>query len=258
MELKKQAENYHLYNRDYETAEGDGGFLDSFNALKELIDYNYSAYKEQLSTLYKRQDNLKKDYRYSIKVLIIDIMIPIAWALLVQGCVWLGQRIGVFSVIYIGLILFFPVAVFVCDLVFAPGFTKNVVSYKKQILVLNSGSTMMEYRKKNGIISFEDEKQFLNNRIGQIEDFNHDVEIEGWDKKDRHPDWTNRGEMNDEQRAILDRMRSLSNFEEYRASVVETRGKVGIGWIFIILILALELLVFLLMLNKTASNIELI
>ena len=148
---------------EYETTEGDGGFLDSFNALKMQIDFNYRQYKEQYETLYKRKENLKEDYRLSIKLLVLDLLIPMLYPLLVQGCVWLGLRIKLFSMIYIVLVLGFPVVVFICDFVFAPGLTKNVVAHKKQIIILNSGASMVEYRRKNNITSFEDEKTFLNN-----------------------------------------------------------------------------------------------
>ena len=153
--------------------------------------------------------------------------------------------------IYIVLVLGFPVVVFICDFVFAPGLTKNVVAHKKQIIILNSGASMVEYRRKNNITSFEDEKTFLNNKINSIEDFYQEMEIEGWNKKDKHPEWKGLSEMNDEQIAILDRMRSLSLFQECHASVVETRAKVGIGWVIIGFMFAVELAVFVVMLDKT-------
>ncbi len=239
--------------KKYETTEGDGGFLDSFNALKSLIDFNYLEYKEQLRTLTKRKERLEKDYHYSIKMMIVDFLIPFAYALIVYLISKIGLKIQGFGLLYTILVLFLPVFFFICDFLYAPAFVKNAIAYKKQMVILNSSSSMIEYRKKNNITSFNDEKTFLKNKISECNQFYEDMTIEGWNKKDSNDAWKNSDEMTDEQRQILDRMRSLSVFQECHASVMETRGHVGMGWILIGFIFAVDLALFVFMLD--AGNI---
>ena len=236
--------------KQYETTEGDAGFLDSFNALKSQIDFNYKEYKEQLRTLLKRKEKLADDFKYSMKMLIIEILIPFAYALLVYLVARIGLHIGFFAVAYTFLVLFMPALFFICDFILAPAFMKNVVAIKKQQILMNSSSSMQDYRKKNGIISFEDEKTFLKNKINLYNEFYEDLAIEGWDKKDSNDDWKDLNELTDEQREILDRMRSLSVFQECHSTVMETKGHIGVGWLLVGFLFAVELVLFMIMLDK--------
>ena len=59
------------------------------------------------------------------------------------------------------------------------------------------------------------------------------VAVEGLDKKDGNLATDDSGFMTDEQKKVLDKMRSLSVFHEYKASVSATRKEVGIMWLII-------------------------
>ena len=139
------------------------------------------------------------------------------------------------------MVLATPIVFFVFDIFLALGMLRNVVSYNKQILILNSGAAMADYRKNNGIISFEDEKAFLNNEIGRIEEFYRDMENKDYAEGDHI--------------RILDRMRSLSLFKEYRATVYKTKEKIGWLWIFVVLLMILEISAFIAVMNTAAAGI---
>ena len=57
--------------------EGDGGYLDSFKALKQQIDYNYERYKEQLEAINKRSAQVNEDLKLAIKMAVIVFLIPV-------------------------------------------------------------------------------------------------------------------------------------------------------------------------------------
>ena len=239
MELKLHKEN--ASKGSDQNIGGDDGFRDSYNALKHQIDFNYSEYNIQLKSLDARRQMLKHDYMYSIKMLIVDLLIPIIYILLIRGCIYLGYKLAVFSIISIIMVLATPIVFFVFDIFLALGMLRNVVSYNKQILILNSGAAMADYRKNNGIISFEDEKAFLNNEIGRIEEFYRDMENKDYAEGDHV--------------RILDRMRSLSLFKEYRAAVYKTKEKIGWLWIFVVLLMILEISAFIAVMNTAGAGI---
>ncbi len=233
---------YKVWN--YKTGEGDGGFMDSFNALKYQIDFNYSQYKDQLRTLLVRQNKLKDDYRSSIRQIFFVALIPVFYYIILRGVIWLGLRIDLVAVLYTVLVLFQAPLVFVCDFLLMPGFVKHMLNYKRQLVILNSGPELEKYRRKHDIISFYDEKVFLKNTIEQYDKFYEDMIIEGWDKKSTTEAWKNVKEPDKKQLEILDRMRSLSIFHECKASVVETRKAIGFGWVIVGFSIILGVLIF--------------
>lgn len=218
----------------YETGEGDGGYLDTFNALKVQVDHNYIQYKEQLRNIMTKRESVKDDVRTALKLLLIDALIPVAYILLLLVLMFLGKYYGLFAVFYVFLnILFYPLA-FICEIVLLPGLVKNLINYKMQDEILNSGKYLEKYKKSNNIITFEDEKKFLKKMIREYETFYELVIVEGLDKKDGNLGNVDTDEMTPEQQKIIDKMRSLSIFKEYHATIVETRRKVGIEYFIVI------------------------
>ena len=213
MELKLHKEN--ASKGSDQNIGGDDGFRDSYNALKHQIDFNYSEYNIQLKSLDARRQMLKHDYMYSIKMLIVDLLIPIIYILLIRGCIYLGYKLAVFSIIYIIMVLATPIVFFVFDIFLALGMLRNVVSYN--------------------------EKAFLNNEIGRIEEFYRDMENKDYAEGDHI--------------RILDRMRSLSLFKEYRATVYKTKEKIGWLWIFVVLLMILEISAFIAVMNTAGAGI---
>ena len=70
--------------------------------------------------------------------------------------------------------------------------------------------------------------------IREYETFYELVIVEGLDKKDGNLGNVDTDEMTPEQQKIIDKMRSLSIFKEYHATIVETRRKVGIEYFIVI------------------------
>lgn len=239
MELKIQKEN--TSKGSDQNIGGDDGFRDSYNALKHQIDFNYSEYNIQLKSLEARRQMLKHDYMYSIKMLIVDLLIPIIYVLLIRGVIYLGCKIAFFSIVYIIMVLATPIVFFIFDIFLAVGMLRNVVSYNKQMVILNSGAALAEYRRKNDIISFEDEKEFLNNEIRNIDDFYRDMEDKDYTESDHVQ--------------ILDRMRSLSLFKEYRATIAKTKEKIGWLWIIVLVMMVLQIIGFVAVVNTASAGI---
>jgi hypothetical protein len=98
---------------------------------------------------------------------------------------------------------------------------------------LTSDRTLEEYKKDNNYISFVDEKKYLKKKIMEYDTFYELVAVEGLDKKDGNLASDDSGFMTDDQKKVLDKMRSLSIFHEYKATVMATRKEVGIKWLII-------------------------
>lgn len=223
---------------NYETAEGDGGYLDSFNALKYQIDHNYVLYKEQLKSLVTRSNQVDEDVRIAWRTVIIVILVPVilklVYFLLTPLAICDNFTVaGIFSGICMILnILTLPAAV-VFEFFLLPGCTKNLINYITQRKLLNSDEFFKGYREGNDIISFVDEKKFLKNKIAEYDKFYELVALEGLDKKDGNLQGLDSDQMSNEQKMVLEKMREMSIFHEYKATVVQTRKEIGFGWVII-------------------------
>lgn len=232
--------------------EGDGGYLDSFKALKQQIDYNYERYKEQLEAINKRSAQVNEDLKLAIKMAVIVFLIPVFMLVVMfitgkLGLLKIEIISGIFSMIFtIFYLVFVPVTI-ITECFILPVMLKNVYNYYVQRELLNSDEFFKKYRKNKGIISFIDERKFLIDTIHKYDSFYEDIELRGLDRKDGiiRESLIN-GEMTEEQIAVLERMRSLSLFKEYKATVVETRKEVGLYTVLIIFGIILSILLIIL------------
>ena len=221
----------------YETTEGDGGYLDSFNALKEQIDFNYIQYKEQLKSLVRRQEDVRTDLKLAKRSMLIVLFFPAAVFLLLQVLIYFGTLgfpgsglIALFGTVIT--IAVYPITI-ICEVFLLPGMVKNYANHLGQYRILTSDRTLEEYKKDNNYISFVDEKKYLKKKIMEYDTFYELVAVEGLDKKDGNLASDDSGFMTDDQKKVLDKMRSLSIFHEYKATVMATRKEVGIKWLII-------------------------
>lgn len=232
--------------------EGDGGYLDSFKALKQQIDYNYERYKEQLEAINKRSEQVNEDLKLAIKMAVIVFLIPVFMLVVMfitgkLGLLKLEIISGIFSMIFTIFYLIFAPVTIITEGFILPVMLKNVYNYYVQRELLNSDEFFKKYRKNKGIISFIDERKFLIDTIHKYDSFYEDIELRGLDRKDGiiRESLIN-GEMTEEQMAVLERMRSLSLFKEYKATVVETRKEVGLYTVLIIFGIILSILLIIL------------
>lgn len=232
--------------------EGDGGYLDSFKALKQQIDYNYERYKEQLEAINKRSAQVNEDLKLAIKMAVIVFLIPVFMLVVMfitgkLGLLKLEIISGIFSMIFTIFYLVFAPVTIITEGFILPVMLKNVYNYYVQRELLNSDEFFKKYRKNKGIISFIDERKFLMDTIHKYDSFYEDIILRGLDRKDGiiRESLIN-GEMTEEQMAVLERMRSLSLFKEYKATVVETRKEVGLYTVLIIFGIILSILLIIL------------
>ena len=232
--------------------EGDGGYLDSFKALKQQIDYNYERYKEQLEAINKRSAQVNEDLKLAIKMAVIVFLIPVFMLVVMfitgkLGLLKLEIISGIFSMIFTIFYLVFAPVTIITEGFILPVMLKNVYNYYVQRELLNSDEFFKKYRKNKGIISFIDERKFLIDTIHKYDSFYEDIILRGLDRKDGiiRESLIN-GEMTEEQMAVLERMRSLSLFKEYKATVVETRKEVGLYTVLIIFGIILSILLIIL------------
>ena len=232
--------------------EGDGGYLDSFKALKQQIDYNYERYKEQLEAINKRSAQVNEDLKLAIKMAVIVFLIPVFMLVVMfitgkLGLLKMEIISGIFSMIFTIFYLVFAPVTIITEGFILPVMLKNVYNYYVQRELLNSDEFLKKYRKNKGIISFIDERKFLIDTIHKYDSFYEDIELRGLDRKDGiiRESLIN-GEMTEEQMAVLERMRSLSLFKEYKATVVETRKEVGLYTVLIIFGIILSILLIIL------------
>ena len=96
---------------------------------------------------------------------------------------------------------------------------------------------------KEPIITFVDEKKFLNQKINEIEMFYERIETEGLDIKGGTFQLGADDEMSEYDQKILDEMRSLSLFKECSATVTEIKREAGYAWLIVGLGIFLGLIV---------------
>ena len=232
--------------------EGDGGYLDSFKALKQQIDYNYERYKEQLEAINKRSAQVNEDLKLAIKMAVIVFLIPVFMLVVMfitgkLGLLKMEIISGIFSMIFTIFYLVFAPVTIITEGFILPVMLKNVYNYYVQRELLNSDEFFKKYRKNKGIISFIDERKFLIDTIHKYDSFYEDIELRGLDRKDGIiRESLIKGEMTEEQMTVLERMRSLSLFKEYKATVVETRKEVGLYTVLIIFGIILSILLIIL------------
>ena len=157
-----------------------------------------------------------------------------------------------FAAIFVILHILFYAVLVLCYFIFLPGFTKNFINFYGRYKVLNSSDKMKNYRESNRIISFQDEKDFLKDKIKEYDSFYEEVMIQGLDKRDGALGGNDSGVLTSDQTMVLDKMRKLSVFRECKASVGETKKDISIG--FVVGCVVITTTVLLAFLNFKAGN----
>ena len=215
---------------------GDSGYSDTFRALKSQIDYNYNRYKDQLIFLERRRENLTKEKWGTLKMLLLIILTPVIVFLLGRLFTILGAMSGIFGILAIAFLILLPISIVVCEIFMLLPAARNLLNniYRDNILNLPG---------KEPIITFVDEKRFLNQKINEIEMFYERIEIEGIDIKGGTFQLGADDEMSEYDQKILDEMRSLSLFKECSATVTEIKREAGYAWLIVGLGIFLGLIV---------------
>ena len=222
--------------RNYQTTSGDGGFLDSFNELKRQMDFVADQYKIQQENMKERKAQLDKTAKDSMMTTGIIALIPAAYNLILLIFSILGSLSGLFSIFYIFLYILNAAVFLVCEFFILPGSVRNMANRLWQKKILNSGPEQMAYRQKNHIISFDDERRFLEDRIDRYNEMCKEIEEKELDKGSGIFSILYVGETDEllpEQKDILDKMRKLTIQQDYQATVAETRRDAGPEWIVI-------------------------
>ena len=205
----------------YRTNSGDGGFLDSFNELKRQMDFVAGQYMTQQENMKERKAQLDKEAKDSMITTGVVALIPAAYNLLLLLLSLLGSLSGLFSLFYVFLYILNSAVFFVCEFLILPGAIRNMTNRLWQKKILNSGPEQMAYRQKNHIISFDDERRFLEDRLDRYNEICKEIE-----EKET-------AELLSEQNDILDKMRKLTVQKDYQATVAETRKNAGPEWLII-------------------------
>ena len=220
----------------YQTTSGDGGFLDSFNELKRQMDFVAGQYMTQQENMKKRKAQLDKEAKDSMITTGIIALIPAAYNLVLLLLSLLGSLSGLFSIFYVFMYVLNLAVFIVCEFYVLPGAIRNMANRLWQKKILNSGLEQMAYRQKNHIISFDDERRFLEDRIDRYNEMCKEIEEKELDKGSGIFSVLYVGETDEllpEQRDILDNMRKLTIQKDYQATVSETRKDAGPEWLII-------------------------
>lgn len=234
---------------DKEKYSGDSGYGDSFRALKSQIDYNYKRYKEQLDSLEDRKAALVKDKNDSFNMFLMILFAPVVIFLLMELFTYLGSKHGFFGLFAITFLVMIPIAVIICEFMLLPAAARNLVNNLYRVKVMNLPSTGFKHGKPNNmnnsgrggswnnggqIITFVDEKKYLLARISEIEAFNRRIESFGLDQKGgKFKLGVASGELSASDMRILEEMRELSVFRDYKATVSEIKREAGYSWFLI-------------------------
>ncbi len=221
---------------NYETTSGDGGFLDSFNALKQQMDFVANQYRVQMESMAQRKQDMLKDIRDNIWITVGLALGPFLYNLFVLLLMHISVYSGLLSIICIFLEIAEIPLFIVCEFYILPGQIRRLGNRLWQKKVLNSGPELAEYRKKHGIISFEDERMFLEEKLQEYDNMCKEIEEMELDKSNGVFSMLYAGDtdtMAPAQVEVLDRMRTLTVMQECRASVTETRKEIGPGWLIV-------------------------
>ncbi|MCR5228392.1 MAG: hypothetical protein K6E27_14430 [Eubacterium sp.] len=211
---------------------GDGGYLDSFRALKQQVDRNYKEYKRQYSSIEERKAELKSEVRSKKRIVLMILFAPLILFGFVEIFVLLGSRwgfFGIFYFIFVGLMML-SIGVGILGMLFPA--IRNYLNASFRYKLLMNEELSESIKKKFGVITFSDEEIFLLSKISSIDEFYRRVKLEGLDKGESYK-LVDCGEMTDYAREVLDDMRSKSLFVEYRATNANMRREAGYEWVVI-------------------------
>jgi|GEM_PF-2839002 len=240
-------------------SKGDGGYLDTFRYLKKQMDYNYKQYKDQLRGLVKREDKLRSDRNWALGLFIAAILIPVIYMIVHIALVLASDNTTVYVVTtYVG--TFFKAIMFVIIFIAIPITMRSFLTKQRQYSIMMGSKRYEGYCSRNDIITFADEKRFLKNRIIEFDKFYENVSINGWDRiggdasnesRDFARSYSEVNEnieqkKNETQERIIEDMRRMSMFKEYRASSLDGERALGIGWLYVcILVLVCAMMLYL-------------
>ncbi|SEQ65289.1 hypothetical protein SAMN02910369_02186 [Lachnospiraceae bacterium NE2001] len=222
----------------------DGGYLTTFNALKQQIDYNYRQYKEQLAGIEQRKLELKNETKSKGLVVATILFAPLVFYLFVLIFMYLGSRWGFFGIFYFIFIGLMILSIGVGEFFLLLPAVRNFFNAHYRYRVLCNDDIDEVVKKKTGVITFSDEEVFLLGKITAIDIFYEKVKKEALDKGENYR-LVEAGEMTDYARSVLDEMREKSLFKEYRATNASMRREAGYEWVILCFGLLISIIVIL-------------
>ena len=202
------------------------------------MDFTYVRYKDQLRSLSDRKNKVKKDMTKSISTVTFMFLLPFIYVGILFLLRWMDTP-ATDIIFMIFLTLVGPVLA-ITLIAFTPAAFKELNNRVFRFRVLGNDSSKEKYRKKNKIITFEDEKKFLKRTIMEFDDFYKEAAIEGYGTADgNEAKYAEDLEALDVRREkVLEKMRRMAEMKEHMAILTETKKEVGIGWMMIGVVLA--------------------
>ena len=215
-----------------------GAYQDTYKYLKQQMDFTYVRYKDQLRSLSDRKNKVKKDMTKSISTVTFMFLLPFIYVGILFLLRWMDTP-ATDIIFMIFLTLVGPVLA-ITLIAFTPAAFKELNNRVFRFRVLGNDSSKEKYRKKNKIITFEDEKKFLKRTIMEFDDFYKEAAIEGYGTADgNEAKYAEDLEALDVRREkVLEKMRRMAEMKEHMAILTETKKEVGIGWMMIGVVLA--------------------
>ena len=215
-----------------------GAYQDTYKYLKQQMDFTYVRYKDQLRSLSDRKNKVKKDMTKSISTVTFMFLLPFIYVGILFLLRWMDTP-ATDIIFMIFLTLVGPVLA-ITLIAFTPAAFKELNNRVFRYRVLGNDSSKEKYRKKNKIITFEDEKKFLKRTIMEFDDFYKEAAIEGYGTADgNEAKYAEDLEALDVRREkVLEKMRGMAEMKEHMAILTETKKEVGIGWMMIGVVLA--------------------
>ena len=215
-------------------SEADAGYLDTFNDLYTKMKITRSRYEEQLQSIPFRKLEMKKDrFRAGIMVLVFALIIPfLMWGLskvvlefftdsTFGRLFYVAVKITSFPVILASIFFMLPPA------------ARDYVNQRHCYNVLMHHEAYGQYRANNNIVCFAEEEHFLRFHLQKMREFDERVKKEKLDTTGAGEDYRSIDEMSGKQSEVLEELREMSEYKEYRASAVNMRRHAGYEWILV-------------------------
>ncbi len=217
----------HLYD-EY----GDGGYHDTFMALKAQVDHVYDQYKDRWAYLPRKKEEMRQERNHYIMQAAFFLLIPLVMSLLAR---LFADTVSLSSII---VQVAASLSAVVCDVFLLPLTIRDFANAEYRYRELNRPPE--KEKKNNTIITFADEEQFLRRIIAEYDRFYERIEREDLSRRKETDDLTidRDRELTDREQAVLDKMRGMTVCEKYQASIGELRKVSGPGTLMIGIVIA--------------------
>ena len=241
-ELRRREEQKFYYT----SSSGDGGYLDSYNSLKQKGDMGRERYMDQIRSVDKRRNGMRREAMSDLGLMIAYVIISIVYVIIMVFIENYFASSGFLSGLYTMMNLFKYPVLFVLFVIMFPmtlgRFCKRFARYG----IMTEMPVFKAFARSRNIISLKEERARCSRAVEEYDSFMNALYSD--DTKDVYPGRVyhkDSDHMSPAQREVINRLEVLSEFPDFYSKSLDSLRDVSspvwlyVGIIFLFVFLAL-------------------